>query len=252
MFMLQRMHALAFSGAAAGFAVNAVDFDGTNDYLSRGAGLTGAADNAKGIFCCWFRRDGTGSLMALINRTSNYVEVKFSAANELVVTVWDAAGADILDFTSSSTFTDGNWHSLNVSWDTNFTAGDKLMKVYIDDAAASGSLSDGSGAFSVGYVAANWTIGARVAGGQKFNGCLAEIYFAIGQYLDFSNSTNRRKFVSALNKPVDLGVDGSLPTGSQPIVYLNNPAVSFGTNKGSGGDFSIVGSLDPASSSPSG
>jgi len=55
-------------------------------------------------------------------------------------------------------------------------------------------------------------------------------------YLDFSQEANRLKFFDAFGYPVDLGEDGSTPTGSQPLIYINND-FHLGTNLGSGGDF---------------
>jgi len=37
--------------------VDAAQFDGTNDHMARGAGLTGAADSKKGIISAWVRLD---------------------------------------------------------------------------------------------------------------------------------------------------------------------------------------------------
>ena len=55
-------------------------------------------------------------------------------------------------------------------------------------------------------------------------------------YLDFSQEANRLKFFDAFGYPVDLGEDGSTPTGSQPLIYINND-FHLGTNLGSGGNF---------------
>ena len=55
-------------------------------------------------------------------------------------------------------------------------------------------------------------------------------------YLDFSQEANRLKFFDAFGYPVDLGEDGSTPTGSQPLIYINND-FPLGTNLGSGGNF---------------
>ena len=55
-------------------------------------------------------------------------------------------------------------------------------------------------------------------------------------YLDFSQEANRLKFFDAFGYPVDLGEDGSTPTGSQPLIYINND-FHLGTNLGSGGGF---------------
>jgi hypothetical protein len=84
---------------------------------------------------------------------------------------------------------------------------------------------------------------------------MAELYFAPGQYLDFSTESNRRKFITAIGTPMDLGSDGSAPTGTAPLVYQRLAAgetvANFATNRGTSDDFSIIGTLVTGSSSPS-
>ena len=48
------------------------------------------------------------------------------------------------------------------------------------------------------------------------------------------------------NKPAFLGVNGELPTGSSPLIYLPMRADNAGANKGTGGDFSVTGTLEGA------
>jgi len=107
----------------------------------------------------------------------------------------------------------------------------------------------------INYTVESWVVGASSTGTFKFNGAIAELWFNMGQYLDFSVEANRRKFISATGKPVNLGSDGSTPTGVAPIVYQRinggDAAAGFATNLGTGGNFSVVGSLDIASTSPS-
>ena len=45
-------------GPAAPYAANGVNFDGSNDYLTRGADLTGNADGKKGIIYFRFLLNG--------------------------------------------------------------------------------------------------------------------------------------------------------------------------------------------------
>ena len=104
--------------------------------------------------------------------------------------------------------------------------------------------------------ATNWGLGAVVGTGSgKIFGSLAEFYFAPNQYLDFSNIYNRRKFISSTGKPVFLGSSGALPTGTSPIIYNHinkaEAAANFALNRGTGGNFTITGILDTASTSPS-
>eukprot|EP00951_Prasinocladus_malaysianus_P002741 scaffold19422_cov43-Prasinocladus_malaysianus.AAC.1 len=64
---------------------------------------------------------------------------------------------------------------------------------------------------------------------------MAEFY-ATREFLDMSVEANRRKFVSASGAPVLLGVDGSLPTGNAPDIYLSGDSGNWtsGVNFGSG------------------
>ena len=69
-------------------------------------------------------------------------------------------------------------------------------------------------------------------------------WYLTNEYLDLSIEANRLKFRSAAGKPVDLGTDGSTPTGTAPFMYMRNPYDSFDTNNGSGGGwFSLTGTL---------
>ena len=63
-------------------------------------------------------------------------------------------------------------------------------------------------------------------------------------FIDFSNATNRQKFYSSGGDAVDLGSDGSTPTGSAPLVYLHldsgETGNNFASNAGTGGDLSVT------------
>ncbi|WP_192246072.1 hypothetical protein [Mesorhizobium silamurunense] len=83
------------------------------------------------------------------------------------------------------------------------------------------------------------------------SGDFADIWFAPGQFIDFSVEANRRKFVDASGKPVYLGANGEMPTGTAPAVFFSGDATGFATNKGTGGAFTLTGSLTNATTSPS-
>lgn len=86
-------------------------------------------------------------------------------------------------------------------------------------------------------------------------GDIADFWFAPGINLldgvgDIPIAT-RRKFISAAGKPVDLGTNGDLPTGTAPAVFFSGNASNFATNKGTGGNFTVNGILTDATASPS-
>lgn len=237
---------------SAGFTCDSVDFDGTNDYLLRGAGLTGAADSRTGIFSCWVRLDGGDAAnMVLLRGAADGANFSRDNANKFLISLTNPASTAQLNFVTVTSYTtSATWRHVLASWDTNNPS---ISHLYISDVSDKSVSTDGT-PFDTEYTVADWGIGATTAGAQIFNGCLAELYFAPGQFLDFSSAANRAKFISG-GKPVNLGADGSTPTGAQPIAYhrvaKGAAATTFATNLGSGGNFTITGTLDIGSSSPS-
>lgn len=242
-------------GGLPAYIANAVDFDGTNDYLKRGAGFTGAADSSTGIISAWVRLDAdTVSDAVILRSQGGKIRLNRRAGSVdpfLQLYLESTTGGLSLSAATSNYFSPSGWINILASWDTNFSAGNKLLHIYINNVSDIATKFDTDAAFNVDYTETDWGVGANPNGNNLlWNGCMSEVYFAPGQYLDFSNSANRAKFISG-GKPVDLGSDGSLPTGTAPILYLKNPAASFGTNSGTGGNMTITGTLDVASTSPS-
>ena len=244
----------AVAGGAAEVAVNATDFDGTNDVITRGA-LTGVSNTSKFIFSCWVRLDGGNATQMdladsdadaawFITRTGgDKFRFSFQDPTRMFLRI-EATGKTTL--TSSAT-----WHHLLVSWDLTSA---ETFHFYLDDADE----KNGSETVSVGTVLyeGTGTPAYGIGGGsnptsESFNGCISEFYFNTDEFLDFSDEDNRRKFRSSGGKPVELGSDGSDPTGNSPLIYLPNAFGSFETNAGTGGNFTVTGALADCSDSPS-
>ena len=245
--------------AAAGFTCDAADYDGTNDWLLRGAGLTGAADGSQGIFSCWVRLDAkdiTNFLFSIKNGVAGTVEVKINTDNQFDIDVRDVTRALILSGRATTTIlTTATWYHLIVSWDTNFGAGSKLLKMVINGTTQTMTIEDVSIAFNIDYTGVESGVGNRADALVLLNGCLAEVYFNSVTYLDVTQAANLAKWRTVGGKPENLGADGSTPTGTAPIVYQRMAdgaaATTFATNLGGGGDYTITGTLDTCSSSPS-
>lgn len=162
----------------------------------------------------------------------------------------NAAAATILDISTTATFLSGpTWRHILASWDLAVPGARHLYINDVSDISATIFTND-----TIDYTLGDWTIGRRAWLAGFFDGCLAETVFHLG-YLDLSVEANRRKFITASGKPVNLGDDGSLPFGAAPIVYqrrrVGEAVANFATNRGSGGNFSISGSLSAGSTSPS-
>jgi hypothetical protein len=242
------------------FKVDAADFDGTNDYMRRVGGLTGASDSKTGIIVAWCRVDGgdgtTREILSGSFTLGSGADLPFrlllSGLNRIGLFCKNPAGTIILDIftTSGSVLAGSSWRNFLASWDMADTA---KRHIYLDDSSDLNITTYTNDVLD--YTCADWAVGANPGANFKFNGPLAEIYFAPGQYLDFSVEANRRKFISSSGKPVNLGSDGSKPAGIAPIVYQHlddgEAVANFATNRGTGGDFSITGTLTTADSSPS-
>jgi hypothetical protein len=145
----------------------------------------------------------------------------------------------ILDIRSTTTYTSSTtWHHLMASWDL----GNTTTNMYVDgvDVNSESTVTDGTIDYSQGTP--TWGIASLAAGGNKFNGRLAELWFS-PTYVDLSTASNRLKFRNRIKKPVYLGSDGSNPTGSQPVLTMDFQ--TQGENIGSGSDFTVGG--DPTS-----
>lgn len=240
-----------------GFLVDAADFDGTNDYLSRAASMTGQTASKSGIVSFWVRFD-TGPDSNLLNASAAanpfgaWAIADSIATDAFIGNTSNGAGTDNYLAAEGSSRSLNTWYHVLSSWDG--AAG--VAQCYINDAAMTGGLGVTAANVSVPWNTTDlWTVGVDAALTGKVDGGFAEIYFAPNQYLDMTNVTNRRKFYSALGKPVDLGVTGSTPTGTAPLYYLHlgdgEAPANFATNRAGNGNFTVTGTLTTYATSPS-
>ncbi len=81
---------------------------------------------------------------------------------------------------------------------------------------------------------------------------MCDPWIGCGQFLDLTVTSNIEKFRNAAGKPVFLGANGELPTGTSPTIFCSGPASTFATNLGTVGPTAVEGPpITNASSSPS-
>lgn len=236
------------------YPVGAATFDGTTAYLKR---ESSDLNISSGILSLWFNLNATsGSFNALfcayLSSPVSYLYALRNGTNNIFIQL--VSGAHTFNYTSSTTYVSSGWHHLMTSWNTNLSAGNKVASLYVDGVDVKGSVSDAGSAFTMGssfnhYVGVNNTTGS--VGTQFFKGGLAEVYFNGTQFLDLTILANRRKFLTASKRPAFLGLDGKLPTGSQPQVYLRGSGVGFNVESGSLGNYTTVGALTTPTTTPS-
>lgn len=232
------------------YIVNAVKFDGTTTYLLRGGPLTGIADGTTGSFSVWIQINGGDSSGIVILNIQDLngsgiqgLHIDRRINNTFQISAHNSAGTLVLEMDSNSQYkTSPIWINILASW--NLATG--ATNLYINGVNDNNTVTVINSA--IDYTKTDTSVGANTDGAAKFNGGVSELWFDTS-YIDFSQLSNRNKFLLN-NVPVNLGVDGSTPTGSKPLLYLNNSAASFQNNNGSGGNFSVTGMLTNASTTP--
>lgn len=226
-------------------------FDGTTDYLTRGAGLTGAADSKLLTFSGWFKWDGAvegGRVVASVTTVGGATQrtrVHFDStpgSNRFSVSGYNAAGAQILAAGAAQIPVAGRWCHYLFSADLSNAAKRHLYIDDVSDVNVGTHTND-----TIDFTMADWGVGALPDGSIKLDGDLADVWFMPGVYIDFSVEANRRKFIDSMLRPVGLGADGSLPTGTPPLIFLSGEIAAWHTNKGTGGGFTVHGALAEAS-----
>lgn len=224
-------YAMAADISAPSYVADGVHFTAASlEYISRGAGLTGAADNGTGLFSFWFNRSTTGTMYLLHAAGARY-QIFFQGDHTLRIIADQEDSTALMDVTSGSTFSSAGWHHCFCSFDLSSTSNRALYIDGVDDTPTWNTYTTSG---TVDWTRTDLAIGSTVTPTQHFDGCLSEFYFT-NEYLAASNISS---FISG-GKPVSLGGDGSTPTGTAPLVYLKTSYTAFGSNSGSGGDFTI-------------
>jgi hypothetical protein len=238
--------ALVGAKPASGPALTAVRY-------SSDMGLTNASvtipDSPLTLFSVWLNLD------SIVNGGNTFVnfdylnnEVPFLGIFNIGPGIQLQFGASFLTYvaaTGAFPF-DGNWHNLMFASDTNHAAGQKIFQLYLDDVPVSTTVSNDGPAFSNPTNGQTFTISDGFQQGAPITGEIFDYWLGCGQFLDLSVTANRRKFIDGSGKPMALGTDGELPTGTSPAVFCHGNASTFATNQGTGGAFTLTGTLTDA------
>ena len=227
-----------------------VNFDGTNDYLTRGADLTGVSDGKEGIISFWLNMvgaDGTNQAIAATGDLGTGFYIVRSSLNKMQVVGLDALNnIDLLAESTTSILNTSGWVHCLVSWDLASTTG----WFYLSDVS---DLNAGASTFNndnIDWTRGNFAIGAEPDGGAKLGADIADLYINFATHLDLSITANRRLFIDASGNPVSLGRNGATPTGSKPAVFQSGTVSTWHINRGAGGGFTENGALTDAATDP--
>jgi chitodextrinase len=229
------------------YVANATSFNGTANYMSRNADFTGLADSNQGLLSFWIKlASGNSTTQKIFVEGNGHFEIYRGSDNWLYIRGYNSAGTRILDveYSSPNLFVAGMpWTHVCLSWNS---AGAWLQ---VNGSTVNGTVfafpSSGNVNLSGG---GQWWFGADAVNSHLLNGCVSEFWF--NPEYQATNIVDAFRD-SGTGNPRDLGANGSLPTGSQPVIYLKNPFDSFGVNSGSGGSFGTSGGAFSSCTAPS-
>lgn len=243
-----------FEGRGGSYRANAVAFDGTNDFLTRGAGWTGLSDSDRMLMSFWLKLSGgEGSFQRILNAVSsvggstNRTRFFKETTDTFKMFIGRSDGIDFLGYETNSAIikTANGWQhfllELDVSVGTN--------RLYVNDSSQAMTESGGTGS-SWDITQADWGLGGRPDGNSKLNGDLADFMVWWGLTLpNISTESVRRNFISAAGKPIAPAV--AVAAYGTPVLAFYGDTDSWHTNKGSGGGMTENGALTTATTSPS-
>jgi len=217
-----------------------INLDGTNNYLSKGGDLTSNADGKKGIVSFWVDfKGGDGTNQTILSNKNGHIIVIRNPGNFMRFRLGTAANITIAQFLSTNTYTSntGLTHFL-IAWDLSATT----VEMWVNGTKETLQVLTTTANETADYTETDFWVGKDEAV-KKLNGDLGQVYFNNSDWLDFDTAANLAKFIDEIGNPVDLGSDGSTPTGNQPILYLNNTVSTWQNNLGYRGNFTENGTI---------
>ena len=251
--MLHSVPAGIVSAAYSSFEVGAATFDG-GDELQRAAPGVFPSDGKEFAFSFWFNLadedDATQVFFSCNTSSSNRFLFQRSLSggaqdNNLALVGRDASG-NLNLYIESLLNSNGQFDSSsrNPNWNHVLCSGNlatSTAHLYANGVNVFDTTADYFVNSNIDFTA-DFHFG-NVNSSAHFHGEIAEFWLD-DSFIDFSSSTNREKFRSSGGAAVDVGSDGSTPTGSSPLVYLHldsgETGNNFASNAGTGGDLTVT------------
>jgi hypothetical protein len=223
---------------------NLADFNGTTGYLARIGGLTGISDSK--VFSCSFVYDPdvSGTDQEIINIQGDTHVFGFriyrdGSDNKLNFVAQNSSNVTILSAVTSGTFTTARYF-IQACFDLNNSSN---RAVYVNGTLQTMTYSTYTND-TADLTRNRAVLAARFDGsyGRFLDGQLSEFYFATN-YIDFTQEAERLKFRDCFGNPTDLPSAITAQSVPTPAIYMRFPPTSFGTNSGTGGDFTVNGTI---------
>ena len=245
---------VTYEAPAPAYAYDSVAFDGTA-WLSKAANLTGIGDSRYFTVAAKFNAGtlANETLIAAGGTGTCSFRLSLNAAGGLIMTFLDSTsvyGNSAFQFFNDGTLVANTDYVVHIAIDTvggvSYGWINGEIEVY-----GTGGFSDLNFPTAFPFVTeapTMWRIAANAAttAGAKFNGRIHFLWFDCGNVSKFV--TDPAEFYDAAGD-VDLGANGNGPTGSQPLIFFGGVQATAGwqagTNLGSGGGFTVTGTIAP-------
>lgn len=231
-------------------------FDGSTMYWGSSTGQLSAPISETGALSMWFKHTaGTWAanqqlFQLRISGGTIATEIYTLSSGRLLITsAHDGTGGSQSAVLATSSLVINQWYCLMLSWRRSTATWQCYINGSVPSFGTNFAWKTGVTAMvGEGSTMNRGGIAADNAGNGKFQGEIAYVWFDNQNFVDWSSSTNRDKFISA-GSPVNLGSDGSTPFGWQPQLYYYGSGNSM-ANYGSATGFTKNGTLT-AGSTPS-
>jgi hypothetical protein len=212
-----------------------VDFDGTNDYLSRSSDLVGNTDSKTFTFSAWvyIPSDGVTTTQSLL-AIGYGLQFEIVSGTTIKLRGFKDTTATLLFSVSFTDFPKDTYFNLKVSVDLSDSSN---RYVYINERASNQQSWSGTYVNNLIQVSGTpiFSVAANRDGNERLETRLAGVYLDY-TYRDLSVEANRRLFIDADGLYVKPPTSGII---SVPMDDPDDP----GRNDGTGGDFTLNGTV---------
>lgn len=216
------------SSGGGGSGIPATLFDNSSVETDLVVASQTEANNSLLTVSCWaYTTDDAYYVFAI---GGSQIAPGWNTSDDFYIYMQGSSGQVFDVVTAGGVFGINVWHHIYIALDMNHAAGSKIYHLLIDGVVPTiVEVDDTSAAFSINLHSQTFSLPFNAGAPQAY----ADVWINFDQALD--PATYLSKFRDPVTgKPVPLGSDGSIPTGSAPTYFFTGGASSFVNNAGTG------------------